>query len=189
MNIKMNYKKTLLILTIATTMCACKDNATTEPEPIETDMFDTTFVGDTMKITYKDWVQLDWSEFDSIWAADATLRNAEFTYFRIEYYDSIDSGIVYTDKINVIQNDSAAIKKIFNDWWEKYKKYAWIGDIRNSNNVWEYSFKSGRILLLCLYRPSIHNYYEIDVDGGYKVWDFAGGYFRYALDRKVRALE
>jgi hypothetical protein len=109
----MNYKKLFLILTITATMCACKDNATTEPEQktkCETCPEDTTFIGDTMKITYKDWVTLDWSSFDSAWAVNDSLRNAEFTELYIVYYDSENKEhkYYYTTKI---KGDSAKIKK------------------------------------------------------------------------------
>jgi hypothetical protein len=179
----MNFKKTLLILTIATTMCACKDNATTEPEPTETNMFDTTFIGDTMKITYKDWVPLDWSEFNSDWAADAALRNTKFD--RVDV-DCINYNNDYSYTIDVIKNDSAIIKKIFNDLWEKYKKATWNGYIKDSNNVWKQDYQIGDPISIAL--TGSHNVYPsnyfVGVLSGY-IDESSEGY-RTILDRRVR---
>jgi hypothetical protein len=171
MNI-MNIKKTLLILTIATTMCACKDNATTEPKPLDT--FDLTWIGedyaldvtyigkDTIEITHKNWATLDWSEFDSIWAVDATLRNTNFTRLHEEYTSpEYDFRTKYFDK-NVIKGNPATIKKIFNDLWEQHKKDVWCSYIRR-NNVWEGGYYKGYGVFSISLRGGIENSYYIDI--------------------------
>jgi hypothetical protein len=133
----MNFKKILLILTIATTMYACSDN--TEPEQkieCKTHPLDTTFIGDTMKIMYKDCVTLDWSLFDSAWAVNDSLRNVEFTIFYRHDCDNI--SYKYLDTIDVIKNDSAKIKEIFNDYWEQRKEYVYRKYRKNIDNFWKY---------------------------------------------------
>jgi hypothetical protein len=193
----MNYKHLILILTIATTMCACKDNANTEPNPPEPVPLDTldlnwigedpclivTYIGKYMKITYKDWTPLDWSEFDSAWAVDATLRNAEFTTFSSSYYDFEDKVSREREKVK-IKGDSAKIKKMFNDFWEQNKKYVYCRYIKDSNGFWEQDYYIGGYLSICLWTDSENYHYFIDMTS-YKSELATSSLFRKKLNRKV----
>jgi hypothetical protein len=183
----MNYKKILLILIIAATMYSCSDNTNTEPEQkieCETHPLDTTFIGNTMKIMYKDCVTLDWSLFDSVWAVSDSLRNTEFTILGRNYYDDeINISYRYLDTFPVIKNDSAKIKEIFNDFWEKHKKYAYLGYIKNSDNLWEYDWRIGGYFDIYLNDDLGNQHYTwlIGVASGYP-----DEFDRKILDRKVQ---
>jgi hypothetical protein len=183
MNI-MNIKKTLLILTIATTMCACKDNANTEPNPPEPVLLDTTYIGDTMKVTYKDWVTLDWSLFDSAWAVNDSLRNVEFTIFHRECYDKESGSPIweYIDTTDVIKNDSAQIKEIFNELWEQHKKDVCFKYSKDSNSSFDWYFNS-TIDITLKHKVGVNYRYEIYVRAIINYWA------NDTLDRKVRVIK